>query len=215
VLDVEGDERSRQIECPDGPAPVRSVSFAANPEVVVAGVGQFVQSHSFSSGRYERLQTLKGQAAAVAVSTCGKYLAVGEDRGEGQSGRVWLHEIGESPAPSNVTHTREIEFPYTTSVCVVAFSPDSQQLVTGNEYGSLIVYDVRQALPVRMLGMPQPQRLGHYGSCAVFRRIVRGWPPPATAESSCGTRSPGRSACLSPCIKARSRTSSFPPTAAG
>jgi hypothetical protein len=168
VLDVEGDERTREIKCPDGPAHVRSVAFAADSEIAIAAVGPLVQAHEFTSGRFERLQSLKGQATSVAVSACGKYLAVGEDRGEGQSGRVWLHQIGESPAPDNVTNTREIEFPYTTPVCIVAFSPDSLQLVAGNEYGTLIVYDVAQALSVRMLYMPEPQRLGYYGRCVAY-----------------------------------------------
>src|SRR4030095_10932683 len=105
-----------------------AVAFAADPEIAIAAVCRYVQSHQFSTGRFERLQTLKGQETAVAVSACGKYLAVGEDRGENQSGRVWLHQIGESPAPGNVARSREIEFAYLTGVTVVAFSPDSLQL---------------------------------------------------------------------------------------
>jgi WD40 repeat protein len=147
---------------------VRAVAFAADSEIAIAAVGQLVQAHAFTSGRYERLQTLKGNATAVAVSTSGSYLAVGEDRGSDEFGRIWLHQIGESPAPSNLRNTREIEFPYTTGVFLVAFSPDSQQLAAANEYGSLAVYEVAAALPMRILQMPEPQRRGYYGRCAAF-----------------------------------------------
>ena len=92
VMDVEGDERTRKIETPEGPAHVRCVAFAADSQWIIAAVGSYVQAHHFSTGRYERLQTLKGQATAVSVSSCGKYLAVGEDLGPDKHGHVWLHD---------------------------------------------------------------------------------------------------------------------------
>jgi hypothetical protein len=178
VMDVEGDERLRTIEthtdsaqdgsAQGGSAHVRSVAFAGDPQHVIAAVGNLVQSHCFETGRFERLQTLKGVATSVAVSRCGKHLAVGEDLGLGKHGLLWLHEVGPAPAPANLARTRSVEFPYLTGVTSVVFSPDSQQVAAASEYGSIGVYDVAQTAPLRILNMPEPQRRGCYGWCIAY-----------------------------------------------
>lgn len=168
VWDLEEDERTRWLERPDFEPWVHSVAFTPTEDYVVAGFGNLVQIHNIPTGHYDRLQQLEGEAASVAVSSCGRYLAVAEDCGQFEHGRVWLHRFGQIDEQWKIERSHEFEHPYRLAVRGVAFSPDGRCLAACDIGGNLSVYDVATASNLRLLNMPEPQRMGSYGRCAEF-----------------------------------------------
>ncbi|HZL87151.1 MAG TPA: serine/threonine-protein kinase [Pirellulaceae bacterium] len=168
VWDLEEDERTRWLEGPEKGAQVRCVAFTPDSHVVTA-FGNLVQVHDIPTGRYERLQQLEGQAASVAVSSGGRYLAVGEDRGEGQHGRVWLHRFQRNDGKWEIEKTHVFENPYRLAIGCVAFSPDGGTLAAFDVRGNICVLEVTSGGHLRTLHMPEPKRQNSvFGHCLEF-----------------------------------------------